>query len=88
VPPSFAFTLDALKSARRCPLLGRAHGDGVILLGPKKGRVEEMRVYEAVDTTAIAQGMGAQGLTVRSLGDLDRIRPLDRPSDRAPGCGL
>jgi hypothetical protein len=47
-----------------------------------------MRVYEAVDTTAIAQGMGAQGLTVRSLGDLDRIRPLDRPSDRAPGCGL
>jgi len=27
------------------------------------------------DFAAIAQGMGAQGLTVRSLGDLDTIRP-------------
>jgi thiamine pyrophosphate-dependent acetolactate synthase large subunit-like protein len=38
-------------------LLSRAHGDGVILLGPEKGRVKEMRVYEAVDMTLKALGL-------------------------------
>jgi thiamine pyrophosphate-dependent acetolactate synthase large subunit-like protein len=42
---------------RRRLLLSRGPVHGVILLGNEKGRVKEMRVYEAVDTTLKTLGV-------------------------------
>ena len=51
-----------------------AYGAEIYFL-EKMGLTTEYARFQDPDIAAIARGMGAQGLTVRSLGDLDKIQP-------------